>query len=323
VRWRAARPVLAAVFYVAVAVMLAFLARRIDWRAGFASLRATSTGTLIAAAAVAWASHVVYASFDVLAKRYTRHHLRAGQIMPVTFVCYVFNLNLGAWIGSIGLRYRLYSRLGLGAGVITRIFTFSVVTNWTGYFALAGAVLAAGRVPLPQDWALSAGMLRGLGVLLMGLAAAYVWLCARAKRRTFTVRGNVIELPSLRMALAQMSLAASNWMLMSLVVYVLLHGQVPYPTVVGVLLISAVAGVAAHIPGGLGVLEAVFIALLGPQVPQPQLLAALIGYRTLYFLIPLLVATILLPVVEQRARKARHRDRGGDPGALAAGVRAL
>ena len=56
------------------------------------------------------------------------------------------------------------------------------------------------------------------------------------------------------------------------------------------LLVAAVAGVIAHVPAGLGVLEAVFIALLSHRVPQAELLAALLAYRALYYLVPLALA---------------------------------
>jgi uncharacterized membrane protein YbhN (UPF0104 family) len=42
--------------------------------------------------------------------------------MLVSFICYAFNLTLSTWVGGIGMRYRLYSRLGLPGGTITRIF---------------------------------------------------------------------------------------------------------------------------------------------------------------------------------------------------------
>ena len=42
--------------------------------------------------------------------------------MTVTFVSYVFNLNLGSLVGGVAFRYRLYSRLGNHAHVHTLLF---------------------------------------------------------------------------------------------------------------------------------------------------------------------------------------------------------
>jgi hypothetical protein len=48
------------------------------------------------------------------------------------------------------------------------------------------------------------------------------------------------------------------------------------------------------------VLEAVFVALLGQQVPTAHLLAALLAYRALYYLAPLLLASTLYFALEMR-----------------------
>jgi hypothetical protein len=72
-----------------------------------------------------------------------------------------------------------------------------------------------------------------------------------------------------------------NWSLMAAVIFTLLPAKLDYPLVLGVLLISAIAGVITHIPAGLGVLEAVFIALLQHEASRGSLLAGLIAYRFL------------------------------------------
>jgi len=95
-------------------------------------------------------------------------------------------------------------------------------------------------------------------------------------------------------------------MLMALVIHLLLPANVFYPSILSVLLISSIAGVISHIPAGLGVLETVFITLLHPQLSKAALLAALIGYRALYFLLPLAIAAVVYIVLEQRAKAMRE-----------------
>lgn len=67
------------------------------------------------------------------------------------------------------------------------------------------------------------------------------------------------------------------------------------------------SAVITHVPAGLGVLEAVFIALLGAQLPQHQLLAALLAYGAIYYLAPLLLAAALYFVMEARAKRRAGR----------------
>jgi uncharacterized membrane protein YbhN (UPF0104 family) len=70
-------------------------------------------------------------------------------------------------------------------------------------------------------------------------------------------------------------------------------------------MLSAIAGVWSHIPGGLGVTEAVFVALLGPRVGSSELLAALLVFRVLYYLAPFLVAVAAFAWLETTARSVR------------------
>ncbi|MFH4188881.1 UPF0104 family protein, partial [Acinetobacter baumannii] len=89
----------------------------------------------------------------------------------------------------------------------------------------------------------------------------------------WTVRDQEFNLPSMKQALMQASLGALNWSLMAAVIYTLLPDKAFYPAILGVLLISSIAGVITHIPAGLGVLETVFITLLAHQFSKGSLLA--------------------------------------------------
>ncbi|QXH33510.1 lysylphosphatidylglycerol synthase domain-containing protein [Pseudomonas muyukensis] len=296
-------------FIVLVPSLLLVLARNLDWQDVRQSLLAYQPATLGLGLLLALCSYLVFASYDLLARAYTGHRLPARQVLPVAFVCYAFNLNFTTWVGGVALRYRLYSRLGLDTPTITRILTLGLLTNWMGYLLLAGTVFALGQVKLPASWALGAGGLRLVGGLMIAVAVAYLLACAFARRRTWHLRGHEITLPSLRLALCQVALGASNWALMAALIHLLLPADLFYPSVLGVLLISCVAGVVAHIPAGLGVLEAVFLALLHGQLGQGSLVAALLGYRTLYYLIPLLLAVITYLVLEKRAKALRQQTR--------------
>ncbi|WP_236185988.1 lysylphosphatidylglycerol synthase domain-containing protein [Pseudomonas juntendi] len=303
-----AKRVLTVAFLILIPVLLYQLARNLDWNEVRQSLLAYKPGTLVVGLAIAVCSYLTFASYDLLARAYTGHQLPARQVLPVAFVCYAFNLNFTTWVGGVALRYRLYGRLGLDTPTITRILTLGLLTNWMGYMLLAGSVFALGLVELPGNWAVGTTGLRLIGVLLLAITAAYLLACGLAKKRTWRWREHEVTLPTLRLALCQVALGASNWALMALLIYWLLPGDAFYPAILGILLISCVAGVVAHIPAGLGVLEAVFLALLHGQMAQGTLVAALLGYRTLYYLIPLVVAIVTYLVLEKRAKAMRQRD---------------
>lgn len=290
-------------FFTVVAVLLLRYAREVDWGEVRQSLVSLPRGALLGAAALALLSHVLYACFDLLGRHYTGHRLPVRKVMQVTFVSYAFNLNFGSLVGGVAFRYRLYSRLGLGYGVITRVLTLSMLTNWLGYLLLAGIVFLVAPLRLPPHWELDSEGLRLLGLGLLAAALAYLLMCGWSRRRSWEVRGHEIVLPQPPMALLQLAMSCANWMVMAAAVFVLLQGRIDYSAVLSVLLVAAVAGVITHVPAGLGVLEAVFVTLLSHELPQAQLLAALLGYRALYYIAPLLLAAVLYLGMEVRARK--------------------
>lgn len=297
-------------FAVVVLGLVAWVARKVEWSAVGDAIRELPLGVLLAAMAVAAASHLIYSTFDLLGRAWTGHHLGTAQVMRITFVSYAFNLNLGSMVGAIALRLRQYSQLGLANDQIARVLALSLTTNWLGYGALAGGVFLLGLLAPPPEWALSALALQVFGAVLWLLVAAYLGLCAWSRKRSFSLRGHEFSLPSLRIALLQLLLSCANWLTICSILYLLLQGAVPYLQVLPVYLMAVVAGLVLRIPGGLGVLEGVFVALLSPPLAQHGLLAALLAYRAIYYLLPLALAAMLYFVMEAKSRgRAGRADR--------------
>lgn len=295
------------VFFVLVGYLLVSQARTIEWAMVLSSLKSYPLTASWGAVALAAASFLLYSCFDLLGRHYTGHKLGTLSVMTLTFVSYAFNLNLGSVVGGIAFRLRLYSRLGLALGTITRVMSFSMLANWMGYLLLAGLVFSLQPPALPTSWKIDASQLRLTGFFLLAMALAYLGACAFSRQRSFSLRGHEIELPSLRLAGLQMAMGAGNWLLMSGILFVLLLHRIDFFTVASVLLLAAIAGVISHIPGNLGVLEAVFIALLSHRMPRHELLAGLVAYRLVYYLIPLLMAAVIYLVMEARAKKRGQR----------------
>jgi len=308
-RWRLAKKILTWVFFIAVTVLLVVYARTVDWGDVWNVIRNYNRTPLLISAALVVVSYLLYGCYDLLARAYCGHKLAARQVMLVSFVCYAFNLTLSTWVGGIGMRYRLYSRLGLPSSTITRIFSLSITTNWLGYILLGGIIFTFGIVELPAHWYIDEGTLRIVGIVLLLMIAAYLWFCAFAKRRHMTVKGQKLVLPSFKFALAQMVISSANWMAMGAIIWLLLGQEVNYFFVLGVLLVSSIAGVIVHIPAGIGVLEAVFIALLaGEHVSHGKIIAALLAYRVLYYFLPLILALVCYLVLESRAKNLRAKN---------------
>ncbi len=301
--WPWLKRVLTLAFFSLIAVLLIHEARAVDWSQVVASMRRAPLSTLLGAAALCATSHALFSCFDLLGRHYTGHKLRTRTVMAVNFISYAFNLNLGALVGGVAFRYRLYSRLGLKLGVITRVLSLSMLTNWLGYVLLGGVLLLWWPLDLPANWQLHGRALQIAGVLMLAAVLGYLGVCAFARRRTWAVYGHKVTLPSIRLAALQLLISCTNWLVMAFALYVLLQQRVAYQEVLGALLAAAVAGVITHVPAGLGVLEAVFVALLSGQVPKEQLLAALLIYRALYYLLPLIAATSMYVLFEAALKK--------------------
>lgn len=289
-------------FLLLVAVLLVRYARAIDWRAVASALVALPASTLVAVAALTAASYLTCGGYDLVARRYTGHHLPARRVLAISLASYAFAMNLGAVLGGAGLRYRMYARSGLRNGTIARIVAFVVATNWVGYVVLGGVLFAAGTLTAPAGLRVSPALLRALGVGMLLVAAAYLGACAAWHGRTFHVRGHHFRWPSPRLALLQAVLASVDWALMGALLWVLLGDGYPWTLVTATLLLSAVATALLHVPAGLGVAEAVFIGVLAGGKPEPHILAALLAWRAAYYLIPLVAAVAYYVHIEARAR---------------------
>lgn len=294
-------------FFVLIVWLLVSRTRAVDWSEVWVALQALGTPVLLASLLLSLLSYALYGGYDLFARHYSRQSLPKSLTASIAAICYAFNLNMGAWLGGIGLRYRLYSRFGVERGTITRIVGLSLVTNWSGYCLLAGIAGSFGFVDLPDG-----GRIGDLGLRLIGFAlllgvTSYVALCGVSRRRSFSLRGTTVTLPSLRMAVAQIALSVANWMTMGLIVYLLLGAEIAYPTVLAVLLLSGIAGAVAHVPAGLGVIEAVFLALLGDAMADTELLAGLLAYRAVYYIAPLALAALGFVFVEALARRCPLR----------------
>ena len=301
--WPAARRVFTALFLGGVLALVAHHAHEVEWSSVLRTLRAYSAWLVLGAAALAALSHALYACYDLVGRRQTGHRLPVRESAAVGFVSYAFNINLGSLVGGLAMRFRLYARLGLKADVIAEVLALSVITNWLGYLFIGGLVFAVAPIALPPDWKLDGSGLHDLGLAMLLAAGAYIGLCRFSRRREWTVQGRVLRLPRGRLAALQLALSTANWAVMGGVVWVLLGRQIDYPSVVTVLLIAAVAGVIAHVPAGLGVLEAVFVALLSHRVAPHEVIAALLAYRAIYYLVPLALALPVFFALEAQARK--------------------
>lgn len=297
-----------------------------DWPAVRLALAGLPWSLLAGAAALAVAGHAAFASYDLVARRVIGHRAPAIRSALIGVVGYALNLNFGALIGGVAIRLRLYRRAGLPLAQAGAVVAGGMLANWCGWAALlAGALLWAQPLPWPGDGLAPTGAWRlAIALLALALPALVLLACARRAGQPLPTWRRLpllstLRFPTLAEAGLWLVLAMLSWALASTVVWLLLQDALPWWPVAGAMLLAAIAGVITHVPAGLGVLEAVMLTTLGGAVPPPTLLAALLAYRAVYYVLPLAAALVGYVVLESMpARVAMDPRRKTDSDATAA-----
>lgn len=274
-----------------------------------AYLRQIPSSGILAAAAATLASYLMLSVYDVLGLRYARKPLPYRAVLFKSVIAYAIGHSFGAAALTGGaVRYRLYSRSGLTGVDVATLQGFCSATTAVGLTILIGVSLIAApqvafaELHMAQPWP---GI---VGVALLAAIAAYVsWGSFTEGGLEF--RGWVLRPPGLTLSLLQVATGAIELSVSSAVLWSLLPVEVhvDFLSFLGIYALAVAAGIASYLPGGIGVFESVILVAL-PGAPPDHVLGALLGYRAIYYLLPLSLAGIGFAGFEisfQRPRLAR------------------
>jgi hypothetical protein len=307
-RWRWFAPLLALVLVSLAAFLLYRTLSRYSVDEITASLTSIPAGSLVLAGVFAAASYLCLTGFDWLALRYVGHKLPYPKVALASFCSLSLGHNIGfAALSSGAIRYRFYSRWGVRTGDIAKIILFCGTTVGLGLMILGALALLlrpdlAARMTGLSQAAVAAGGIAGLAA-----AAAYVALAAHV-RKTLRIRRWSVELPPLRLALAQIVIGPVNFAFVAACLHQALAAlaDVSYLAVAAVYVTANVTALISHVPGGLGVIETVVLYLL----PGTQVIGALVAFRVIYFLVPLAIGGPLFGLSELILKKRKIARRG-------------
>jgi glycosyltransferase 2 family protein len=297
---------------VGVFALAAFLVwralRRYSLEQILASLDQISLHHLALGALFTAASFLCLSGTETLAVRYTRRELPYRKIALASFV----SLSIGHTIGFAGfssgaVRYRFYTAWGLSPGDVARILVFCSLTVLLGLLALGGlSCLLAPRL-VARTFGASPTLVIAAGILLLALVGLYLGLAA-VVRLPIRIRHFELPLPPLRLALGQVACGTADFLMVSAVLYQMLRASsdVGYLAVAAGYVVANSAGIVSHVPGGLGVIEAVMLAL----VPGANVVGALVAFRAVYFLVPFLLGALTFALCEYLRRQRRFADAG-------------
>ena len=152
-------------------------------------------------------------------------------------------------------------------------------------------------------------IVRVVGLVMIGLCLLYT-LGAWRNFRPMAIAGFTLVYPRLPVVFRQYLAAPLELMGAAGIVYFALpaEGNPGFFIILGAFLVSFSAGLLSQVPGGIGVMEAVFLAIL-PGMPAAAVFAALLVWRLFYLIIPLLLSLPMIIAFERRRLidAIRHR----------------
>jgi hypothetical protein len=294
------RRILSVVGVLATALGL-FLLYRVLRRYDFAEVADAVTSAplwaILSAIGFTAGSFAAMAFMEWLAVRYT------GQKVSVRRIC-----RTAVALSSGGVRYRMYRRVNVEPLAVGEIVLFSGLTVGLGLATVGGAALLwRGGDLLAEPLGITPGILHATGFAALSGVIAYLLVCIFAPRvwrfGTFHFR-----LPSPGTAVAQTISGAANLTCVSAALYCCLRGfvSVDYPTAAVLYVGSDVSALLGHVPGGWGVFE----YIVTESIDNPKVIAGVVLFRAIYFLLPLAVGLVTLLSDEIGRRRARARGDG-------------
>jgi phosphatidylglycerol lysyltransferase len=299
-------PIAALLVFTGVVLILHHQLARLHVSSVFRHLHAIPRRQVLAALAFTAASYWLLSTYEVLAFAYVQRVLPYGRIVFSSFIAYSFGHTLGfaAFTGA-AIRFRLYATAGVSAVEVATVSAFCSLSLAIGLAAVSGMSLllspahAASVLRLHHNWSLL------LGALLLAAVAAYAaWTCLA--RHALEIRGWALRAPGAAIGLTQILLGVLDLTLSAAVLWSVLprEAQIGFMPFLGVYAAAVIAGILSHVPGGVGVFEAVILLTL-PAVPVDALLGSLLAYRAIYYFVPLVFGTLLFGSKEVSAQRSR------------------
>ncbi|TCR04479.1 hypothetical protein EDF70_102578 [Neorhizobium sp. JUb45] len=253
-------------------------------------------------------AYAALAGYDRIALMHLGRKIDWWFITICSFTTYALSHNVGASVVSGAVvRYRAYSTRGMTPSEIGVLIAVCSFTFILGTLLLAGLVLVyepelierfGDLVPVEASAA--------TGVLILALIGLYV-VASFMKLKPLKLGSINIFYPAPKVVLPQLLIAPIELIGAAGIIYFALPeaGNPGFMIVLGIFLISFSAALLSHAPGGLGVLELVFLMGL-PDMNQADVIAALLVFRLFYLIIPFIMALVVILIFERSQFKANN-----------------
>ncbi len=281
---------------IVAAVVLYRILRHIDPDELVDAIEATDWHTLIIAGLFVVAGYLTLTFYDLFALRTIgRTEIPYRVAALAGFTSYAVGHNVGASVFSGGaVRYRVYSSWGLSVIDVTKICFIAGLTFWLGNATVLGlGILYAPQAARALDQLPPSGN-RLFALVLLAMLCAYVaWVWV--KPRVIGRDGWQVTLPGGPLTLLQIAIGIVDLGCCAAAMYMLVPDEpnLGFVTVALIFVAATLLGFASHAPGGLGVFDATMMVALW-QFDKEDLLAGLLLFRLLYYIIPFVISLVIL-----------------------------
>ena len=214
-----------------------------------------------------------------------------------SFTSYSIGHNIGATVFTGGaIRFRIYSDYGLNAIDVAKICFLSGLTFWLGNTFVLGIGMAWHPEAASAMDQLPAAINRLIACAgILAIVSYLGWLALGENRRELGQNGWKVVLPSARLTLLQILIGMVDLGFCAMAMYLLMPQQpgIDFVSLAVVFILATLLGFASHAPGSLGVFDAAMLVAL-PEFGREQLVATLVVFRILYFMIPFGIAISIM-----------------------------
>jgi uncharacterized membrane protein YbhN (UPF0104 family) len=278
------------------ATVLIRILRGIDFNALMTALRNMPAREIWLALLCVVGGYITLTFYDLFALRTIGRNDVPYRIAALAgFSAYSIGHNLGATaVTCAAVRYHVYSARGLQIVDVAKVCFVTGLTFWLGNVAVLGLAIAYDPTMAATLDHLSpqANRTMALGTLA-GLLIYVAWVWQRP--RTIGRVNWSITLPDGPLSLLQIGIGFLDLLCCALAMYLLLPAQpeIPFAGFAVIFVGALLLGFISHAPGSIGVFDAAMLVALD-QFDKAELLAGLLLYRLIYFIIPFAIALALL-----------------------------
>jgi uncharacterized membrane protein YbhN (UPF0104 family) len=214
-----------------------------------------------------------------------------------------------ALVSGGALRYRMYAVVGLSAREVASVVVIAAMPYFFSVGWLIDLSLLFNAETAAKALRLSTGLVLLLGAI--GLMKDIGWLgFVLWRKQPVMIGGQAAPVPTIHDAALQLAVGLTQISLMTAILYLFMPPELnmSWPAFIAIYCIAFVAGQLSNVPAGLGVLEAALLLML-PQVPPAKLLGAVLAYRAVFEILPMLVALVLFVMFESTSSSGFIRRR--------------